>query len=189
MDQGVILNFKAHYLHLRFKQIVGKTDGEDKQSIRQFSKDDIFMNCQYIRATWNEETPNCLNTGWRKLRPQACSNLEEDGEETVIQNIVKLASEARLEGVNEDDVQELLQSHGESLTNDKLRGFTEQCIQSELTASDAEEVTPVREIFTEFLSNSITAITQTMDQLTDNGLDYKQSSKARQGILDMVSCY
>jgi hypothetical protein len=82
----------------------------------------------------------------------------------------------------------LLQSHGESLTNDELRELAEQHIQSEFTASNAQEATPVREISTEFLSISITAITQIMDQFTDN-LDYKQSSKVRQGVLETISCY
>jgi hypothetical protein len=34
-------------------------------------------------------------------------------EEIVIQNIPKLTSEVGLEGVNEDSIEELLQSHGE----------------------------------------------------------------------------
>jgi len=55
----------------------------------------------------------------------------------VIQDNVKLANEAELEDVNEDNVDELLQSHGESLINDKLRELAEQTIQSEFTASDA----------------------------------------------------
>jgi hypothetical protein len=49
-------------------------------------------------------------------------------EESVIQNIIKLANEARLEDVNDDDVEELLQPHRESLSNDKLRGLAEQRI-------------------------------------------------------------
>jgi hypothetical protein len=97
MDQEVISNFKAYYLCRTFKQLVEKTDGEDKQSIRQFWKDYNIMNAtDNIRAAWNEVTPNCLNGGWKKLWPEASSNLEEDEEETVIQNIVKLANEAGL---------------------------------------------------------------------------------------------
>jgi hypothetical protein len=64
--------------------------------------------------------------------------MEEVERETVI-NIVELASEAGLEGVNADDVKELLQSHGESLTNDELRELAERRTQSEFAASDAEE--------------------------------------------------
>jgi len=88
----------------------------------------------------------------------------EEVEEIVIQNIPKLTSEVGLKGVNEDSFEELLQSHVESLTSDELRELAEQHIQSEFTVPDAEEEkTPVRELSTEFLSNSINMVMQIMD--------------------------
>jgi Mg/Co/Ni transporter MgtE len=80
-----------------------------------------------------------MNGLWKKLWPEVCGHLEDYEEETVIHKIVELTSEAGLEGVNEDDVEELLQSHGESLINDELREISERSIQCEFTASDAEE--------------------------------------------------
>jgi hypothetical protein len=59
-----------------------------------------------------------------------------------------------------------------------LPEIAQQHIQSEYTASDAEEETPVRELSTEFLINSITVIVQIADRATDNDPDYKQKSKA-----------
>jgi hypothetical protein len=88
-------------------------------------------------------------------------NLEEGREETVIHKIVELFSEAGLEGVDEDDVEELPQYHGKILAGDQLRELAERLILSDFTASDAEEETPVRELATEFLSN--TEITHFMD--------------------------
>jgi hypothetical protein len=44
--------------------------------------------------------------------------LEEIEEEMVIHNTVKFASEAGLDGVNKDNIEELLPSHRKSLTND-----------------------------------------------------------------------
>ena len=88
----------------------------------------------------------------------------------VIQDNVKVANEAELEVVNEGNVEELLQSHGESLTNDKLRELAEQSIQSEFTASYSEEETPVRELW-DMLSNSTTIITQIRDQFIGNKPD------------------
>jgi len=58
-----------------------------------------------------------------------------------------------------------------------LPELAEQHIQSEYTASDAEEEIPVREISTEFLINSITVILQIMDQATDNDPDCERRSK------------
>ncbi|XP_021935816.1 serine/threonine-protein kinase Sgk1-like [Zootermopsis nevadensis] len=45
-----------------------------------------------------------------KLWPEACSHLEELKEESVVQNIAELANEAGMDGVNEDSIEELLQS-------------------------------------------------------------------------------
>jgi ribosomal protein S13 len=67
--------------------------------------------------------------------------------------------------------------------------LAEQRIQSESEAFNAEERTSVRDLTTEFLSNSITAIMQIMDQFIDNDLDWQRSSKAKRGVLDMISCY
>jgi hypothetical protein len=96
------------------------------------------------------------------------------------QNLVKLANDTGLKGINEDNVEELLQSLGKSLTNDKLQELAEQCIQSKFMA---------RELSTELLSNSITAIMQIMDQFTGNVPDIQWSSKATQGVLEMISYY
>jgi hypothetical protein len=67
--------------------------------------------------------------------------------------------------------------------------LAEQCIQSESEAFDAEEETPVRDLITEFLSNSISAIMQIMDQFIDNDPYWERRNKAKRGVLDMTSCY
>jgi hypothetical protein len=67
--------------------------------------------------------------------------------------------------------------------------LAEQRIQSESEAFDAEEGTPVRDLATGFLSNSITTITQIMDQFIDNDPDWERSNKAKRGVLDVTSCY
>jgi len=61
-----------------------------------------------------------------------------------------------LEGGNEYDVEELPRSRGENLSGDELRELS-----GVTAASDAQEETPVRELATEFLSN--TEVTQFMD--------------------------
>jgi hypothetical protein len=109
-------------------------------------------------------------------------------EKSVIQN-VELANETSLEDVNDDDVDELLQSHGERLSNDELRELAEQRIQSESEAFVAEEEATVRDLTTEFLSNSITSIAQIMDQFIDNDPDWERINKAKRGVLHMISCY
>jgi hypothetical protein len=53
--------------------------------------------------------------------------------------------------------------------------LAEQRIQSESEAFDAEEETPVTDLATEFLSHSITAIMQIMENVPDQ----ERSSKAK----------
>jgi hypothetical protein len=105
---------------------------------------------------------------WRKLKRKRPSISAE------------LANEVELEGINEHEVKEPLQSHSKSLTNNKLRELAEQHIQSEFTASGTEEKTPVREISAEFLSKSTTTIMQTMDWFIDNGPNNDWNCKAKQ---------
>lgn len=60
----------------------------------------------------------CLQTALmengRSCGQKHAATWEEVEEEMIIQNIPKLTSEVGLEGVNEDSVEELLQSHGEN---------------------------------------------------------------------------
>jgi len=104
---------------------------------------------------------------------------EEVEEEIVITNTVELANVEGMESVNEDSDEELLQSHGDRLAKDEIRELAEQRIQNNFTASDAEEETPLRKVFAEFLSNKIVASQQIMDQFIDNDPDHKQTSKAK----------
>lgn len=45
------------------------------------------------------------------------------------------------------------------------------------------------ELVNEFLSDSITKITAIMEHFTENDPDWKRSSQAKIGVLDIVSCY
>jgi hypothetical protein len=95
-----------------------------------------------------------------------------------------------LEGVNENSVEDVLQSHGESLTIDELWELAEQHIQSEFTVPDAEEEkTPAREISVEFLSSSINVIMQIMDLFIDNDAHYvKAQCMLNKSSLSLYIC-
>lgn len=56
-----------------------------------------------------------------------------------VSDIVKLANEAGLENVNVDDMEELFQSHDESLTINNLRELAEQHTQSGAEDPNAEK--------------------------------------------------
>jgi len=83
----------------------------------------------------------------------------------------------------------MLQSRSKSLSNDEVPELAQQHIQSEITSSDAEGETPVRELSTEFLINSIMVIMQIKDQATVNDPDSKRRSKEWRGVLEMICSY
>ncbi len=86
----------------------------------------------------------------------------------VIHNTVELANQVGL-GVLIRAMVRNCCSPMASLSNEELPELAaEQHIQSEFTASDAEEETPVRELSADFLTNSITMIMQIVDQFTDH---------------------
>ena len=61
MDQGVISTFKAYYLRRTFRQLINKTDGENKQFITNFWKNYNIMDAvDNISLSWNEVTEKCL---------------------------------------------------------------------------------------------------------------------------------
>lgn len=195
MDQMVIANFKAYYLRHTFRQLIEKTDSEEKQTIRQFWKEFSIMNAiDNIDAAWKEITPRCMTSAWKKIMPQSCAGTENDDERpsSVIENIVQLANEIGLEEVNEDDVEELLQSHGEELTNEELEEIASQCklhVPGDADMEEGNEETPKKELTTEFLSNSLATITQIMEQFVENDPDDERSSKVKRGVMSMLSCY
>ena len=177
MDQGAISNMKAYYLRHTFKQLVKETDGQDKQSIREFWKNYHIMKAIDFKAAGNEVTENCMKGIWKKLWPEAFTDslISDDNivhVPAIINNIVKLANEGRMHDVNVEDVEELIESHGEDLTIEELQELAEQHPQNEPEDPTAEPAAPEKILTTEFLSNSITKIEEIMDQFTENDPDW-----------------
>ncbi|GFS43521.1 tigger transposable element-derived protein 1 [Trichonephila inaurata madagascariensis] len=126
MDQGVISNFKAYYLRRTFKQMFEKTDGEEKQSIREFWKNYNVMNAvENINLSWNEITERSLKGVWKNIWPDL-SKSEDIGHSVDMDEIVELEKQTGLDEVNVEDVEEIVQETAASLSNDELKELTEQ---------------------------------------------------------------
>ena len=70
MDQGVIAAFKAYYLRRTFDQLLLATDGEDKQSVRDYWRGfNLLKAIDNIAKAWEEVTESCMNGVWRKIWP------------------------------------------------------------------------------------------------------------------------
>lgn len=187
MDQGVISNFKAYYLRRTFKQMFEKTDGEEKQSIREFWKNYNIMNAvANINLSWNEITERSLKGVWKNIWPDL-SKSEDIGHSVDMDEIVELAKQTGLDEVNVEDVEEIIQETAASLSNDELKELTEQEENKNIDSSDFEE--EQKELSMAFVKRSLTTITEIMDQFVENDPNFDRSSKARRGVIDALSTY
>ena len=91
--------------------------------------------------------------------------------------------------VNVEDVEELIEPHGERITIEGLRKLAEQHSQYEPEYLHEEPSAPEGIFTTESRSNSITKIDENMEQFTENEPDRESSTKENRGILDQLSCY
>lgn len=191
MDQGVISNFKAYYLRRTFKQMFEKTDGEEKQSIREFWKNYNIMNAvENIYLSWNEITERSLKGVWKNIWPDL-SKSEDIGHsvdmDEIVAEIVELAKQTGLDEVNVEDVEEIVQETAASLSNDELKELTEHKENKNIDSSDFEE--EQNELSMAFVKRSLTTITEIMDQFVENDPNFDRSSKARRGVIDALSTY
>ena len=152
MDQGVISNFKGYYLRRTSRQLIDKTDGEGKQSIRDFWKNYNIMDAvDNINLSWNEVTEKCLKGEWKNVWPELSKDVDTRESIVDVDEIVKLANETGLDNINAQDIEELLQvTICESLSNDDLKELVEQQVHEddEISVSEDEEQ---KELSTGFL--------------------------------------
>lgn len=124
MDQGVISTFKSYYLRRTFNMLINETDGDDKPTMQEFWKQfNIKKATDIISDSWQEITPICMNGVWRKIWPECIdkhNDVSFDDTPHVVQDMIATAKYHNFEGMDKADVEELLSSHANELTNDEL---------------------------------------------------------------------
>ncbi|XP_053640875.1 tigger transposable element-derived protein 1 [Cherax quadricarinatus] len=123
MDQGIITTFKAYYVRNTFSKLIKYTSGENKPTVNEFWRTFNIMDAiSNIDKSWKDLTVATMNIGWKQLWPE-CVNDFHDFQEAlpdICRDIVTLARRAGFDEVDDDDVTELLESHGETLTKEEL---------------------------------------------------------------------
>ena len=71
-----------------------------------------------VEESWREVTRSCMNGAWAKLCPQFVHGFKDLAKAR--RNIVKMAKTACFDEVEEGDVEELLDSYREELSNGDL---------------------------------------------------------------------
>lgn len=190
MDQGVISTFKSYYLRRTFKLLLSDTDGQDKPTMQEFWKQfNVMKALKIIGDSWDEVTPSCMNGVWRKIWPECVHRIRtENVDETpaVRREISNLAREFNFEGMEETDIDELLTSHNQELTNEQLlltlEEFNEEDDSDHSTIS---EQTLASKDISKFMSLFDEAIEMVLQKDPDSGRSYKVA----QAVAANLNCY
>ena len=144
MDQGVIKAFKTLYQRYAYGQAFSAIDKEDGPTLREFWKSYNMLDCiKHVNTAWKEVSQKCMNGVWGKLCPQFVNDFTGFGEvEEARQKCVDLANAMQLD-IEDDDIDELLESDNEELTNDELLEI-ERYIQEEEGRMEEEPEVPKR---------------------------------------------
>ena len=125
------------------KQLVEGTDGPDMPTIKEFwSAYHIKKAIDNINASWKEVTDKTMNGCWGKLWPECNTGFGGfDGAANVraiTNDIVRLSHLAGFREVDEDDIEDLLESHDEPLTNEELMDLAQERALNEETEAEEE---------------------------------------------------
>ncbi|XP_024591404.1 CENPB DNA-binding domain-containing protein 1 [Neophocaena asiaeorientalis asiaeorientalis] len=192
MGQGVASTFKAHYLRRTFEHILEATDGDDTAEIREFWRKYSIMDAvDNIAIAWEELRPATMNTVWKKIWPECVqfqSVSQTDNIAQLQQNIVTLAKSVALGEVGEADVDQLLQSHEEGLSNEELVQLEQEPAGEE--EEEGEEAAPaLRQLTTRELSAAFSHFEAGLQVLTSNSPDDAWNLKVSRAVNDAISCY
>nr|XP_020452715.1 tigger transposable element-derived protein 1 [Monopterus albus] len=144
MDQQVTSNFKKLYTKALFQLCFEVTEGTNL-TLREFWKNHFhIVNClKLIDKAWNWVTKRTLNSAWRKLWSDCALGHDVEGfaqeqQPPVVDEIMSLGKTMGLE-VNEDDIQELVEEHGQELTTNELIDLHREQQQEVMEEISSEE--------------------------------------------------
>ncbi|KAF0884784.1 TIGD1 protein, partial [Crocuta crocuta] len=190
MGQGIASTFKAHYVRRTFEHILEATDGEDTAMIREFWRNYSIMDAvDNIAVAWEQLRPATMNSVWKKLWPECVqfqSVSQTDNISQLKQNIVTLAKNVAFEEVVEADVDQLLRSHEEDLSNEELL----QLEQEPAGEEESEDAPPaLRQLTTGKLSAAFSHFEAGLQVLTSNSTNDEWKLKVSRAISDAINCY
>uniref|UniRef100_A0A8C9TAJ9 DDE-1 domain-containing protein n=1 Tax=Scleropages formosus TaxID=113540 RepID=A0A8C9TAJ9_SCLFO len=194
MEQGVISIFKAYYMQLVMQYLVSGLNKNDKVTVRDLWKNySINMAIENIAIAWDKVRGNTMNAVWKKL-PEAVHDIHcfETMRKTICLDIVQLAVKAGFNEVNIEDVQELLGSHSEDLSDDKLYQQEENFLKENAEPlkdgifNKAEET--VKEFGTKEL-RSLFSLIDTRALLDENDGNFERAHKAKIPMRESIECY
>ncbi|XP_019335264.1 tigger transposable element-derived protein 1-like [Alligator mississippiensis] len=150
MDQGVIASFKAYYLRCTFAQAIRASEKECGPTLKKFWKGfNIYHAVKNIGFT--------------------------DTVEEVTKNVAEMGKELNVD-VAPEDVDELLASHSEELTNEDLFELEQQKVAEEEDVPTVEETSPHKVLTTKVLAEAFQHLEAAMSLFEEHDPDIECSA-------------
>lgn len=189
MDQGVIASFKAYYLRRTFSQAIRATQNNE-MTLREFWKNyNIYDAIKNIAEAWDEVKDTNMRGVWKKLCPQLTQEFlgfTDDEIAETRQTVVAIGNQLHLD-ITENDVIELLDSHGKELTNEDLMELDEQIEFREET--QGLETPQTKKFSTKALANAFDLIEAGMANLEEQDSDTERFAKVYRAVTEGLKCY
>lgn len=197
-DQGIISTFKSYYLRSTLADLVKVTEEENitvKEYWIQFSVKNAL---NFIKRSWDEVPRTCLNGVWKKLCPQFVHDFKGF---SIKENVAKsnsrslrLAQQLGFSDVEEEDIDELLQSHEQELSNEDLleieKERVEQLEKAEAAAAaSASREQPLRTFTATNLAECMEHIQLAMAIIEENDSNVDRSSTVSREVISKMACY
>uniref|UniRef100_UPI003590093E tigger transposable element-derived protein 1-like n=1 Tax=Myxine glutinosa TaxID=7769 RepID=UPI003590093E len=143
MDQGVIRAFKALYMRNTLQHLVEAMDSDENFSLKAYWREYTIATClQNIQMAIKEMKTETLNACWKKLWPEVVHDYVYKGfspdevHHSAVDKAMKLAKLLggdRFNDMTPDDVEELLKTHSDPLTDEDLAEMTKGIKESNST--------------------------------------------------------
>lgn len=142
MDQGIIQAFKLYYIRRTFKIVLDNMECDPDMNVMEcWKKFDIAKCIVNIKESLEELKPYTLKSCWKKLWPALTAENDEESVQiqTLTANIAEIANGIGRDGfeqIESSDIQELLESQDEDLTETDLEEMlNSQPIEEEASTS------------------------------------------------------
>ncbi|MEE6465495.1 hypothetical protein FKM82_006570 [Ascaphus truei] len=176
-----------------FAQAIGATDVEGGPTLKEFWKGyNILHAVRNLGEAWNEVKQSNLNGVWRNLCPDFVSDVQGLTETVaeVTETVVQMARDLNLE-VETEDIEELLASHSNELSNEDLMQLEEQKIAEEEAhqSADVAQPQPRKSLSSKMLAAAFKHIDSALAIFEDNDPNIERSSTVSRGVSNQISCY
>jgi hypothetical protein len=190
MDQGIIAAFKAYYLQLVMRYIVSGLDSDDDANIKQLWKNyNIKMAIDNIGLAWEKVPQQCMNVCWKNLLPKMVYDSTSFKEviDDIQDKIVQLSKEAGFDEVDKEDVEDVLASHVNELTNEELIQLLKG--RPKELDEDPDEISEVKVLDTKTLAAVFNLANEMCNLLQDNDPNRERSSAFKREMDVILACY